>query len=623
MSLKLKKAASLLTVCLFALSVFPQAASAAQQAETTIRIVHTNDLHGYYKATSKGQIGFDGLKALVDEQNPDLILDIGDTFHGQAFATVEQGMSMARMLDAVGYDAMTPGNHDWSYGAGRLKEIEDVSNFKILASNVKNNDGSEYFNSPYLVKDVIADDGTELRVGVAGAIDDEFYSSTAPDNVKGLKFAEEAQSITKTAKVLREKENCDIVIAITHQHDCEGFVANISGVDAVLAGHEHKLIDETYTDKYGKSVPLFEANYYFYNVGVMSLTYDSENGVVTDVSEMFVSSDDTAGKSDEAISEKIVQIENEEQPILAEAVGHSDREYTYSWEEIRVAEQEIGRIATAAYLDWTGADVAMENAGGIRAGIPEGDVTYGDLISISPYGNVLVVKQLTGSQILDIVEYSLELSAECDEVYTKQKEAIEAGEDPYQYSWPSNSGSVIQFGGIKAEYDMSKPEGSRVASAEIGGKPVEADKLYTVVTNNYVSTNTEYPHMADAKLISEYGTCEQALKLYIGKNDFAKAAEMPNLRPVSAADPINPTDPTNPTDSQEPTDSTDVSTPTNATGNGASVTKPAASSGGNGKDAPKTGASDAVFVIVIALFLSCAAVYGLWIAGKKRKQNNK
>lgn len=626
-SLKLKKAASLFTVCLLTLSMFPQAVSAAQQqSDTTIRVVHTNDLHGYYKSTSKGQIGFDGLKALIDEQDPDLILDIGDTFHGQAFATVEQGMSMAQLLDAVGYDAMTPGNHDWSYGASRLKEIEDDCNFKILASNVQNEDGSGYFDSPYLVKDVVADDGTELRVGVAGAIDDEFYNSTVPDNVKGLKFTEEAQSITKTAKVLREKENCDIVIAITHQHDCEGFVANISGVDAVLAGHEHKLISETYTDKDGKSVPLFEANYYFYNVGIMSLTYDAENGVVTDISETFVSSDDTAGKSDEAIAEKISQIESEEQPILEEVIGHSDKEYVYSWEEIRVSEQEIGRIVTAAYLDWTGADVAIENAGGIRAGIPKGDITYGDLISISPYGNVLVVRQLTGSQILDIVEFSLELSSECDEVYTKQKEAVEAGEDPYQYSWPSNSGSVIQFGGIKVEYDMSKPEGSRIVNAEIGGEAVEADKLYTVAMNNYVSANTEYPHMADAELVSEYGTCEQALKLYIGKNTFAEAAETPNLQPVSVEDP---TDPTTPTDSQTPTDPTDTSTPTNAkptdaAGGAASVTKPTTSaSNGSGKDAPKTGASDAVFAIVIVSLLSCAAVYGLSLRGRKRKQNDK
>ncbi len=114
-------------------------------------------------------------------------------------------------------------------------------------------------------------------------------------------------------------------------------------------------------------------------------------------------------------------IEKREQSVLSEVIGESSREYAYSWEELRTSEQEIGRIVTAAYLDFTGADVAMENAGGIRSGIPKGNVTYSDLISISPYGNVLVEKELTGQQIIDILEFSVDLMKKNNAVYALQK----------------------------------------------------------------------------------------------------------------------------------------------------------------------------------------------------------
>lgn len=511
----------------------------AEQADTTVRIVHTNDLHGYYTANGKGTIGFAALKALIDKQEADLVLDAGDTFHGQAFATVEQGLGMAELMKEVGYDAMTPGNHDWSYGADRLKELEEAGGFPVLASNVVTDEGSRFFDTPYLVKNVTADDGTALRVGVAGVIDDGFYHSTLSDNVAGLHFEEEAASATETARILKEEENCDIVLLITHQADCEGFVAKISGIDAVIAGHEHLFIDKTYPDRDGRQIPVVEAGYYFYAVGLLELTIDPASKTITAVKETAVTEEQTALlPEDEAVKTQILDIEQRQKTVLEQEIGQSTKEYPYSWEEIRTGEQEIGRIVTAAYLDYTGADMAMENAGGIRAGVPQGSITYGDLISISPYGNVLVTTELSGRQILDIVEYSLEINRACDEIYSIQKRAVEKGEDPYQYSWPDNSGSALQFSGIQIQYDMGLPSGSRILSAQIGGNPVEPDKSYTVATNSYVAENEDYPGMAEAALLKEYGTCEEALKQYFAKNVFAEAADMANLTPEAPAEDV-------------------------------------------------------------------------------------
>lgn len=503
-------------------------AVSAEEKSTEIHIVHTNDIHGYYKSASGGQIGFDAVKTIADKENADLILDAGDTFHGQSFATVEEGKSIAELMDAVGYDAMTPGNHDWSYSADRLRELDRESSFTILASNVADTNGNRYFDNNFYIKNVTADDGTKVRVGVFGVIDEDFYTSTSAKNVENVRFENSAETATAVANFLRDDENCDIILALTHNANPEKFIAETSGIDAVIAGHQHILIDKYCTDSDGKSVKLVEANCFFKNVGVLTLTYSNEKGV-TDAVEKTYSSADTQGMSDEKIASDISAIEKREQSVLSEVIGESSREYAYSWEELRTSEQEIGRIVTDAYLDFTGADVAMENAGGIRSGIPKGNVTYSDLISISPYGNVLVEKELTGQQIIDILEFSVDLMKKNNAVYDLQKQAIKDGEDPYQYSWPDNSGSVMQFSGLSAVYDYSKPYGDRVSDVKIGGKAIDTLKTYRVVSNNYAFDSSDYGDVASLPTVKEYTTCEQILRDYIGKGDFEKAAANANL----------------------------------------------------------------------------------------------
>ena len=562
-----KRIIAMITVVSFLVGMFTMefqvSAESANSSEATIRIVHTNDIHGYYTKTDRGQIGFSALKAAIDQQEADLILDVGDTFHGQAFATIEKGESIAELMDAVGYDAMTPGNHDWSYGKDQLKQLDEQHDFAILAGNVVNQqEQTPFFDTPYLIKEVQADDGTMLKVGVFGVIDDQFYSSTVSSNVEGITFTEEAAKATEIAATLRKTENCDIVIAMTHQADCEGFVSNIQGIDAVIAGHEHILINKTYPDQQGKDVPVVEAGYYFQNIGVLSLTYDTETKIVdqTKTTETFLSAEDTTSLSDPTVDAAIQAIEQREDVILSQVIGVSQKEYLYSWEEIRVQEQEIGRIVTAAYLDLTGADVAFENAGGIRGGIPNGEITYQDIISISPYGNLLVVHELTGEQILSMVEHSIDLSIQCNQVYDKQKEAVANGEDPYQYQWPDNSGSFLQFGGIQVEYDTTKPAGSRIVQAKIGGENIDLSKTYRVATNNYVISDEDYPEIVGTPTLYEYGTCEEALIAFIKTGQFEAAAQQASLIDITGKQTNSDTD------KQESNPSTPPSTSSPATG---------------------------------------------------------
>lgn len=496
------------------------AAEQTQEQDTTIQIVHTNDIHGYYTETKNGTLGFAVLKSIVDQEGADLVLDMGDTFHGQAFATIDEGSSIAQLMKEVGYDAVTPGNHDWSYGAERLKELEKIGGFPILAANVTTLNGDDFFEQNYLVKEVTADDGTKLKVGVVGVIDDEFYRSTASDNIAGLTFEEEAQEATKIAQYLNDVEKCDIVLAMTHQSNCEEFIANIKGIDAVLAGHEHIVMDESYPDSEGKLVPVVEAGYYMNNIGVMELTLDAESKEIVSVDERFYTMENDIAEN-EQVKESISEIEKQQQVTLSQAIGYTENAYPYSWEDVRIAQQDIGKLVTESYMEFTGADVAFENAGGIRAGLDAGDITYQDVISISPYGNVVVAKKLTGKEIIDILNQSLAIGKACDDVYTIQKEAVAKGEDPYQYSWPEDSGSYLQFSGI----DVETNENGQIISAKINGTDVNEKEMYVVAMNNYLGESDLYTALPAAGVEQEFGTCEQALIKYIRNRNNVNEAE--------------------------------------------------------------------------------------------------
>lgn len=506
-------------------TMFPMQIFAAEQAngqDTTIQIVHTNDIHGYYTETESGVLGFAVLKSIVDQEGADLVLDMGDTFHGQAFATIDEGSSIAQLMKEVGYDAVTPGNHDWSYGADRLKELEEIGGFPILAANVTTLNGADFFEQNYLVKEVTADDGTKIKVGVVGVIDDEFYNSTASGNIEGLKFEEEAQEATEIAQYLKDVEKCDIVLAMTHQSDCEGFVANIKGIDAVLAGHDHVVMNESYPDSEGKLVPVVEAGYYMGNIGVMELTLDADSKEIVSVDERFYTMENDIAEN-EQVKESISEIEKQQQVILSQTIGYTENAYPYSWEDIRIAQQDIGKLVTESYIAFTGADVAFENAGGIRAGLETGEITYQDVISISPYGNIVVTKKLTGKEIIDALNLSMGIGKACDDVYSIQKEAVLKGEDPYQYSWPEDSGSYLQFSGIDVETD----ENGQIISAKINGADVKENELYVVAMNNYLGESDVYTAFAAADLEQEFGTCEQALVKYIQNREDMQETEKP------------------------------------------------------------------------------------------------
>lgn len=512
-----------------------------------LTIVHTNDTHGQYK-NSASTVGFEKVKAIADKENADLILDAGDAFHGLPFATIEQGKSTAELLRAVGYDAVCPGNHDFNYGAAALKALgteepavktEDSEgradkaqkNFKLLNANVVNaSDGQNYFQ-PYMTKTVTRGEEVSVKVGVFGLISPDVYSSTAPENVKDVRFDDAVEAAKKTVSKLKNDEKCDVIIALTHigMTEKEGMLSSrdiakaVPEINVIIDGHTHAQYDEVV----GNTL-IAQTGAYFSNAGIVKIFYEPDSRkIVNTVGRVISPADAEAYESNWEVSKIIEDIEARQKPVLNQVVGKTDVPLEGSAIKTYTEETNLGRVITSAYLETTGADIAFENCGGIRASIAAGDITKGSVIGVSPFGNYLVTKKITGADLKSILEKSLEMGANNLKAYQEGK-----------HEWPANGGgSYLQIGGMKVAYDPARSLDNRLVSVDIGGAPLDLDSTYTVVTNQFVASNaSKYPELAVKPELNQYGASEEAVMRYItnhsGKEEWAALMSEKNLKAV-------------------------------------------------------------------------------------------
>ena len=587
----MKKCKRILSLLLMVLIIFGCWGSAVLAAtvnddETiTLKIIHTNDTHARYMYSANKTIGYAKLKTIINQESPDLTVDGGDIFHGQSFATIEKGGSIAELMAAVGFDAMAPGNHDFNYGSARLLTLGVMANTKILGANVTYSDtGNPFFDDDYLIKAIDAN-GETIKIGVFGLISPDIYADTAPDNVQGLTFGTE-ESVLETARTsiaALEAQGCDVIVALTHIGDSgngvlmrsDELAQNVPGIDVIVDGHTH---DVENTEVNGTLI--VQTGCYSSAVGEVELTLKeneqkavavSEAGIISDsntVSEQVPGPEpiltsqanmtdtqaveptytveskaeklitvsqatDELIPADKTVADLIAEIETRQEPIKKQIVGNTPVKLGGAtdniWEDVRLGELNLGRVLADSYLYATGADVAVENAGGIRAEIAAGDITKGQVIDVLPFGNYLVTKKVSGADILSMLETSIEI-----EINNR------TAKDANNNSWPSNSGSYLQWNGIKAQYDLSKAKGERVFSAKIGGVDLDPNQMVTVACNNYLATSSDYPELKAASIVNEYAACDEAVTTYLqaaGNERFLAAVNNANVTEGKTPEP--------------------------------------------------------------------------------------
>ena len=454
----MKKLFKLLIVMLLSVGLV----SCVNKQPQEIHIFFTSDVH----CGLDGQMNYASLKALVDEAKAEdknvLLVDVGDFIQGGNLGSLTKGEGIIDIMNQLDYDVVTIGNHEFDYGIDRLKQLMDKSNFEYVVSNMTYKGSNEYFlkDTPeYVIKDV---KGT--KVGFIGIVTPSSITSSTPkffmedgEFVYDFYGDETGQRlIDKVQEVVDElrKQKVDYVIALSHlgsiaacePYDVFNVLRNTSGIDAFLDGHSHSVIyGDTYLNKDGKETLLVSVGTKMENIG--ELIIDKEGNIES----LLISSYDN---KDEKIASLIEQENQKINDVLSEYLCDIDFDLSILKDGVRQArcrEVNMGDFFTDAIRHVAESDVAICNGGGLRANIEKGQVTYGSLFDVSPFGNVLVKVEASGQQILDLLEFG-----------SRKTEAISVFEE----APVGEFGGFIQVSGLK--YTINTDVESSVVTDESG-----------------------------------------------------------------------------------------------------------------------------------------------------------
>ena len=487
-------------------------------------ILHFNDTHARVKSVEKDGVvtgvGFDRIaqyKQDLLKENPNvLMLDAGDTLHGQPIATLSQGESIVKILNLMGIDAFTPGNHDFNYGFARLQELEKMMNFPIVSANVMDKSGKEVFK-PYVIKEM---DG--FKVGIFGLSTPETSYKTNPKNVETIDFTDTIAAAKKAVEAL-EKENVDVIIALSHLgldqgDDTSDKVAEaVDGIDLVIDGHSHTTLEE---GRMVKNTLIASTGEYDKAFGIVTLKI--ANGEVTEKSAKLMAAADTKDIVPHPdVVALLADIDKGLNEILSEKIGTSTVMLDGARENVRTKETNFGQLVADAMLDATGAEVALTNGGGIRASIEAGDITKNHIVTSFPFGNYLVTKEVKGKDI---------------------KAALEHGLSKY----PEQNGGFPHVAGITFTFNTANPAGSRVSDLMVGGSPVDMEKAYLFVTNDFMAAGgDDYTMLKPYATVNEYAAFDEILVNYIKKMGTISTTLVPRMT-------VNETAPAAPAPMPEP-----------------------------------------------------------------------
>ncbi len=393
--------------------------------------VQTDDIYIYFTGDTHGAddegVGYAGVKSLVDytknRNNYVTLVDTGDAINGDHLANESEGEYIIELMNEVGYDYAVLGNHEFDYGMEQLNALMELSEAKYLGANISyTGDGENMLDGilPYAIETY-----GSVKVGFVGVTTPETITSSTPTSFMedgnivydfcasedGAKFYSAVQAQIDKCKI----EGAKYVVLLTHLGDGEEYglysskslIANISGASAVLDGHAHSEIpSELIKDKTGAFVPLASTGTKLNNIGRLVIT--PAGGI-----NITILNGEAIGK-DTAISDKIESANGENNEMLSQVVAHSTFPLSISLEDgeriVRNRESAIGNLCADAFRISTGANIGFINGGGIRASLPEGNITYGDIEAMLPYGNKICVVLATGAEIADALEFSVRLS---------------------------------------------------------------------------------------------------------------------------------------------------------------------------------------------------------------------
>lgn len=441
-------------------------------------LLHTNDVHGRLESHGDNdQGGLVRVAYLVEQIRAEhgdnvILLDGGDNIHGTNIVNLFDGKSAIEVLNAMEYDAMVLGNHEFNYGQEVLKARMDDANFPVLAGNVFHEDGSVFGYSAYVFE------RAGYNIGVIGLVAQDTPVVTHPNNVQGLQFKDPIEVGKQLATSVRP--DVDLLIALTHiGYELDRKLAEAAPeIDVIVGGHSHTTI-ESETEVNG--VIIAQSHEYGNYVGQLRLLMDQHGdlGVLAYEQDLLPVTGETPKHPE---IDRIVAHWNELlQAELSEVVGSTRAFLDGERASVRRFETNLGNLVADVMRESVDADMAFANGGGIRASISSGEVTVGDVYTVLPFDNTLVKLELTGEQVLEALEHGVR-------------------------NWPSENGGFLQVSGLSFYINSDAEPGSRVEDVIVNGQPLDPNGRYTVATNDFMAAGGDgYAVLAEAELLADTG----------------------------------------------------------------------------------------------------------------------
>jgi len=471
-------------------------------ADYQLTILHTNDFHARFEPISKydgpcsaednaaGEC-FGGSARLVTaveaaraRTNNSILVDGGDQFQGTLFYTYYKGALAAEMMNKLGYDAMTVGNHEFDDGPEVLRGFMDAVEFPVLMSNA--DVSAEPLLADVLRKSIVIERGGE-KLGLIGLTPEDTDELASPG--PNITFSDPVAAVQgEVDRLTSEGVNKIIVLSHSGFSVDQRVARETSGVDIIVGGHSNTYLSNT-SDRAEGAHPtmvgdtaIVQAYAYGKFLGELKVTFD-DAGVITEaVGEPLIM--DAAVAEEDATVARIAESAKPLEEIRNRVVAETATEIVGVREDCRARECAMGSLIADAMLARVkdqGIDIAIQNGGGIRASIDAGDVTMGEVLTVLPFQNTLSTFQVTGAVL---------------------KEALENGVSQIE----EGAGRFPQVAGMRMTIEAGAEVGSRVSDVMVAGAPIDADKLYGVVSNNYVRNGGDgYKMFRSALNAYDYG----------------------------------------------------------------------------------------------------------------------
>ena len=501
--------ATVCTALLFlALSLVQGGCSPARHASPaegalSLTILHTNDTHSHIAGINKyGNACFDdtdcrgGLARIATairtakSQNDNVIaLDAGDQFQGTLFYSVNKWPMLAELDQHMPYDAMTLGNHEFDEGCLELTRFLAALPFPALAANLKPAKGCPMLKGNYTPYTLLTVRGQ--KVAVVGIANNEVVSLAAA--CPRTFFEDTAACLQRTVRDL-EAQGVKHIIALTHigLPEDRKLARSVDGVDIIVGGHSHSYLGpDSEEGPYpiierspsGQPVLVVTAKRAAQYLGELNVIFDAQgvplrwNGGARELA-----APETRDAETSALVQKYAASLDE---FRNHKVGSHHLSLPDGIDACREDDCLGGSLIADAMLEYArpfGGQVALCNGGSVRAALPAGDISRGDLLSVIPFGNTLVMREITGERLLAALEHGV---------------SEEGGQGP----------RLLHTAGLRYVVDAARPAGSRIVRAEIlnekdTGTPLDRKARYVIVTIEYLARGGDaYEMLKDSKVI--------------------------------------------------------------------------------------------------------------------------